>query len=93
MLRPMIDQSKTFTYNAAKIVSDYLQPLAQNEYVIKDTHLFVEIIKNDILDPEEEYVSYNVESWFTSITVSETINISSKKFTITKLLNQCVKVN
>ena len=38
-----------------QIVSDYLQPLAQNEYVIKDTLLFVEIIKNDILDPDEEY--------------------------------------
>ena len=36
-LRPIIDQSNTFTYNAARIVSDYLQPLAQNEYVIKDT--------------------------------------------------------
>ena len=36
-LKPNIDQSNTFVYNAAKIVSDYLQPLAQNEYVIKDT--------------------------------------------------------
>ena len=25
-LRPIIDQSNTITYNAAKIVSDYLQP-------------------------------------------------------------------
>ena len=33
-LRPIIDQSNTLTYNAAKIVSDYLQPLAQNEYDI-----------------------------------------------------------
>ena len=29
-LRPIIDQSNTFPYDAAKIVSDYLQPLAQN---------------------------------------------------------------
>ena len=50
-LRPITDQSNTFTYNAAKIVSDYLQPLAQNEYVIKD----------------EEYVLHDVESLFTSI--------------------------
>ena len=28
-LRPIIDQSNTLTYNAAKIVSDYLQPLLQ----------------------------------------------------------------
>ena len=45
-----------FTYNSAKIVSDYLQPSAQNEYVIKSTLLFEKIIKNDTSDPEEEYV-------------------------------------
>ena len=72
-LRTIIDQSNILTYNAAKIASDYLQPLAQNEYAIKDTLLFVEMIKNDILDPEEEYVFYDVESLFTRIPVSETI--------------------
>ena len=36
------------------------------------THLtFAEIIKNDVLDPDEEYVSYVVESLFTSIPVKE----------------------
>ena len=44
--RPIIDQSNTYTYNAAKIVSDYLQPLAHNDYVIKDTVTFAEIIKS-----------------------------------------------
>ena len=35
--RPIIDQSNTNSYNAAKIVSDYLQPLVHNDYVIKGT--------------------------------------------------------
>ena len=48
-LRPINDQSNTFTYNAAKTVSDYLQTLAQNKYVIKDTLSFAKIIKHDIL--------------------------------------------
>ena len=72
-LRPRIDQSNAWTFDAAKIFSDYLQPLAQNEYVLKDTLLFAEMIQNDILDPEEEYVSYDVKSLFTNIQVSETI--------------------
>ena len=55
-------------------MSDYLQPLAHNDYVIKDTLTFVEIIKNDVLDPDEEYVSYDVESLFTSMPVKETID-------------------
>ena len=54
-------------------MSDYLQPLANNDYVIKDTLTFAEITKNDVFDPKEEYNSYEVESFFTSIPVKETI--------------------
>ena len=90
-LRPIIDQSKTFTYNAAKIVSDYLQPLAQSKYVIKDTLLFAEIINNDILDPNEEYVSYDVESLFTSIPVSKSIDYIIKEIYKNKVNNPICK--
>ena len=55
-------------------MSNYLQPLVHNGYVIKDTLTFAEIIKNDVLDPNEEYISYDVESLFTSIPVKETID-------------------
>ena len=41
-----------YNYNAAKIVSDYLQPLAHNDYVVKDTLTFAEIIKTDVLNPK-----------------------------------------
>ena len=72
--RPIIGQSNTYTYNAVKIVSNYLQPLTRNDYFIKDTLTFAEIIKSDVLDPDEEYISHDVESLFTSITVKETID-------------------
>ena len=55
-------------------MSDYLHPLVHNDYVIKDTITFAEIIKSDVLDPKEEYVSYDVESLFTSIPKRETID-------------------
>ena len=54
--RPVTDQSNTYTYNPSKIVSDSLQPLAHNDYVIKDTLTITEIIKNNVLDPDEGYV-------------------------------------
>ena len=60
-----------------QIVSDYLQPLAQNEYVIKDTLLFVEIIKNDILDPDEEYFLWCKKLVYQH-TSCETINYTIK---------------
>ena len=56
-LRSFIDQANTYTYNAAKIESDYLQPIAHNDYVIKDTFTFARIIKNDVLDVDEECLS------------------------------------
>ena len=53
-------------------MSHYLQPLAHNDYFIKDTLTFAEIIISDVLDPNEEYVSYDVESLFVNIPVKET---------------------
>ena len=70
----IIDQSNTYSYNTAKTLSDFLQPLGHNDYAIKDTLTFAEIIQNYVLDPEEEYVSYDLESLFTSIPVKETIH-------------------
>ena len=89
--RRIIDQSNTYSYNAAKIVSDYLQRLAHNDYVIKDTLTFAEIIKNDVLDPKEEYVSYDVESLFTSIPVKETIDYIITEICDNKVIERMCK--
>ena len=35
--RPIIDQTGTLTYKAAKVISDSLRPLCKNEYSINDT--------------------------------------------------------
>ena len=34
---PITDQTETLTYNATKVISDYLRPLCKNEYSINDT--------------------------------------------------------
>ena len=31
-LRPIIDQTATYIYNASKVIAKYLKPLAKNEY-------------------------------------------------------------
>ena len=38
-----------------------LRELAHNICFIKNTLILAEIIKNDVLDPKEEHVSYDVE--------------------------------
>ena len=38
--RPNEDQKNTYTYNIAKVVFDYLQPLPHRDYLVKDTLIF-----------------------------------------------------
>ena len=73
-LRPIIDQSGTMTYNTSKYIADYLKPLANNDFIIKDTQQFPSLIKNFTLKKDEETVSYDVDSLFTSIPLKETID-------------------
>ena len=45
--RPIIAQTGTYTYNAAKIISKYLKPLYNsNEYIINSTLDFPDMIQN-----------------------------------------------
>jgi len=72
--RPIIDQTGTCTHKTAQIIGEYLRPLSKNEFTITDTQQFPEMIKAlPLLSPNEEYVSYDVESLFTNIPLKETI--------------------
>ena len=51
-----------------------LKPLVKNEFTISDTLTFPDLIKNASNSNKYEDVSYDVESFFTSIPVEETIN-------------------
>ena len=73
-LRPIIDQTGTHLYDCSKLIAQYLQPLAINEYTISDTLSFPDILKENSLDSNEEYLSYDVDLLFTSILLGETIN-------------------
>ena len=73
--RPIIDQTGTFMYNAAKVMSDYLRSLCKNEYSINDTQKFPIMLSSiPLLQDDKEDVSYDVESLFTNIPIQETIN-------------------
>ena len=72
---PIIAQSRTYTYNAAQVIANYLKPLcSNNEYIIRNTQEFEKIIREqDLLKSNEQYLSYNVESLFTDAPFHETI--------------------
>ena len=88
--RPIIYQTGTYTYNAAKVISSYLKPLCSNDFNIKDTQSFANIIKNEPpLNDNEEYVSYDVESLFTNIPLNETIDYIDQIYNKHKLPQIC----
>ena len=72
---PIIDQTGTYSYNAAQVISQYLTPLCKNEFTINDTQSFSADIKNILpLLENEEDVSYDVASLFTNIPINEKID-------------------
>ena len=91
-LRPIIVQTGTYIYNALKVVAQFLKPLARNEFTISDTLAFPELLKNIENSDDHEYVSYDVESLFTSIPVKETIDyIIHKIYTKNVIEPMCKK--
>ena len=82
------------TYNATKVISDYLRPLSKNKYTINDTLSFADMTKRlPPLPDDEEYVSYDVVSLFTKIPLDETIDyIIESIYTYKKLPQICSKL-
>ena len=104
-LRPIIDQTGTYIYDASKVVAQFLKPLAKNNFTISDTLAFPQLLK--IIEDNDDYedVSYDFELLFTSIPIKETIDYIiqkiysenvvepfSKKSTFKKLLITLTKV-
>ena len=58
-LRPIIDQTGAYIYDASKIVAQFLKPLARNEFTISsDTLAFPELLKNIENGDDYHDVSY-----------------------------------
>ena len=72
MFKSIIDQTGTMTYNAAKVISEYLRTLCENKYAINDTLSFADMIKHLPPLQNNEHVSYDVVLLFTNIPLDET---------------------
>ena len=72
-LRPIISQISTPTYQLAKQINNIITPYIPNEYTIKSTDQFIDLIHsskcNGII------ASLDVESLFTNVPIDETIEI------------------
>ena len=90
----IIDQIGTFTYNAAKVISDYLRPSHKNEYSMNDKLKFSSMLSSiPPLEDDKEDVSRVFESLFTNIPIEETINyITEQVYVHEKLTPTCSKL-
>ena len=85
---PIIAQTGIYTYNAVQFITKYLKSLCSgNNCIIRNTQEFPMSLKQqDPLVADEEYVSYDVESLFTNVSVHETIDYILQEVYVKEIL-------
>ena len=76
--RPIIDTTNTPYYEVGKFLTSLLEPLTKNQYVVKDSFEAVDRIKDipkEYFEQGYKYVSFDVESLFTSVPLKKTIQV------------------
>ena len=77
-LRPIIDTTGTPHCNVGKFLAELLNPLAHNEYTLRDSFHAVSDLKsipNELFTQGYRLVSFDVVSLFTSVPVKRTAQI------------------
>jgi len=75
-LRPIVNTIGSPTYELAKYVAKIRKPLVGNtDSFIKDSHDFVNLIKNEKMESDYILVSFDVVSLFTKIPLDEAIPV------------------
>ena len=76
--RPIIDTTGTPHYNVGKFLAKLLNPLAQNEYTLRDSFHAVSEIKSipkELFAEGYRLVSFDVVSLFTNVPLTKTVKI------------------
>ena len=74
-IRPIISSINTFSYNISKFLASFLNVMTINEYTIRKTSEFIDTIKELKFNSDVVLASFDVESLFTNIPLSETCDI------------------
>jgi len=78
--RPVVSSIGTYNYRLAKMLSDLLTPLLPMDHCAVDTFSLVEDLKK-VRSSEKFMISFDVESLFTNIPLSETIELAVELLT------------
>ena len=78
-LRPIVDTIGSTHYGVGKYLTKLLNPLTQNDHVLKDSFEAARRIRNGVTEQmyEEGYVfvSFDVKSLFTNVPLSKTLDV------------------
>ena len=88
---PIIGTTNRPYYGISRFLSNLLNPLTENQYAVKDTFTAANKIREipkELFDHGYRYVSFDVESLFTSVHLSKTINIILDEMYNKKLLKK-----
>ena len=89
-VRPIIDTTGSTHYFVGKFLASLFKPLTVNEFSVKDSFDAATRINNipkDFLEPNHKFISLDVESLFTNVPISKTINIILKRIYDDKLIS------
>ena len=99
-LRPIVDTIGSTHYGVGKYLTKLLNPLTQNEHVLKDSFEAARRIRNGVTEQmyEEGYVlvSFDVKSLFTNVPLSKTLDVIldrvyNQRLVTTKLKKRTLK--
>ena len=88
--RPVIDTTGTSHYSVGKFLSNLLSPLQQNEHTLKDSFDAADRIRNippELHEAGYKFVSFDVESLFTSVPLKRTLSIIERRVYTEKMIN------
>ena len=79
---PIVDTASAPHYNVGKFLSSLLNPLAENDYNLRDSFHAVSAIKTipqNLFHEDYRHVSFDVVSHFTNVSLKRTIDIIIKR--------------
>ena len=79
LLRPIVSNIGTASYQLAKYLDQLLSPLTRSRYTVNSTKDLVVRIKNEKVPQNCNMVSFDVKSLFTSVPIEYTIDIIIKQ--------------
>ena len=105
-VRPILAAYKAPSYKLATFLIGFLQYFTSNQYTLKNSYEFKEIITNSNFPPNVTLASFDITSLYTNVPIDETIDIAVSKVydndnqirnisrsTFRKLLQLCISDN